>query len=67
MSYIRKGRKGGRIEADLSIDPLEAFGIERDFRNYTWLFVQYFDGYAETLLDYNRRSTSFRLGLRFAS
>lgn len=67
MSFVRQGSKGGRVEADLSIDPLELFDVERRMDTYTWLFIQYFEGYAESLLDYDRRTRSLRFGLRFSS
>lgn len=58
---LRKGAKGsfGSVQADLSY-PLRRFL----FRNVDgYLLVQYFNGYGESLLDYNRKLTSqFRVG-----
>ncbi|MFW7381319.1 MAG: phospholipase A [Oligoflexus sp.] len=65
QSYVRRGTKGGRIESNLSLDPIWWFDSAMALKNRTKLMIQYFDGYADNLLDYNKTRTNLRVGLRF--
>jgi phospholipase A1/A2 len=59
---LRKGNRSdfGTIEASLAV-PYRSLPIVESFNG--WLMVQYFNGYGETLLDYNRKLDSqLRLG-----
>jgi len=59
---FRKGSQGFSTELDLSY-PLRAVGLG-NLNGY--VLLQYFDGYGESILDYNRRLPSqLRLGLMF--
>ncbi len=58
------GPSGGRLICDISWNPLTILDASWAARNHTWLFLQYYQGYAETLVDYNRQTTALRLGLR---
>ena len=49
----------GAFSAELSYPLMRLLGAGPDF----YLFGQSFDGYGENLLDYNRRTTRFRIGL----
>lgn len=58
-SHLRWGQKGGTIQADLTY-PL----VHLLFGNFDlYLQAQYFNGYAETLLNFSDRQEAFRLGL----
>src|SRR6188768_523535 len=64
MSHARKGTK------DWSVGSLEIDGRWRprygDFWRFTpYLYAQFFIGYGETLLSYDRSTTSFRVGIAF--
>ena len=59
---FRKGSQGFSAELDLSY-PLRAVALG-NLNGY--VLLQYFDGYGESILDYNRRLPSqLRLGLMF--
>jgi outer membrane phospholipase A len=55
------GRNGnrGNLQADLNI-PVK---VDRIFDFATYIHLQYWSGYGESLLDYNRRSTALRAGI----
>lgn len=55
------GRDGnrGNLQADLNI-PVK---VDRYFDFATYIHLQYWSGYGESLLDYNRRSTALRAGI----
>ena len=54
----RNGRRGN-LQADLNI-PVK---VDRIFDFATYIHLQYWSGYGESLLDYNRRSTALRAGI----
>lgn len=55
------GRNGnrGNLQADLNI-PVK---VDRIFDFATYIHLQYWSGYGESLLDYNRKSTALRAGI----
>ena len=62
--HVRKGTK------NWSVGSLEVDGRWRprygDFWRFTpYLYTQFFTGYGETLLSYDRSSTAFRIGIGF--
>ncbi len=66
LSLSLTGRMGrdvhkGSFQADLSI-PVK---FDHVFEFATYFLVQYWDGYGESLLDYNRRSSTLRAGVSF--
>ncbi len=56
---FRNGDKGSTYQLDLSYPLSQLFGGSLDM----YIHAQYFNGYAETLLDYNNKSDAFRLGI----
>jgi len=63
-THLRKGTKNwtvGSVELDGRWRP--RYG---DFWRFTpYLYAQFFSGYGETLLNYDRSSTAFRIGIGF--
>ena len=57
-SHLWWARKGPSVELDLSYPMTRLLGKSLNF----YLQAQYFNGYAETLIDYNKRHDAFRLG-----
>jgi outer membrane phospholipase A len=52
------GGNKGSIQADLTV-PVK---VDRFFDFATYFLIQYWDGYGESLRDYNKRSATFRAG-----
>ena len=58
---LRRGSEEGSVLADLSF-PLRQFALTERFNAH--LYFQYFDGYGEDLIRYNKDRQVFRAGLR---
>lgn len=58
IGRMGRDRHKGSVQADLTIPVKSEFLL--DFATY--ILVQYWDGYGESLLDYNLRSSSVRVG-----
>ena len=58
-SYFRSADEGSSYQLDLSYPLNKLFGGSIDM----YIHAQYFNGYAETLLDYNQKDDAFRLGM----
>lgn len=59
---LRKGKRSdfGSVEVNLAI-PYRSVPLLDRFKG--WLMLQYFDGFGETLIDYNvKDDTQYRLG-----
>lgn len=61
----RRGRLGGRVRASLSFNPLFFLPPREAAVNRTQLFFEGFHGHAETLLEYRRKTSNARIGMRF--
>ena len=60
LSLTSRLAKKGALQADLSI-PLKS---DKLFDFATYFLIQYWDGYGESLLDYNKKSQTIRAGFQ---
>jgi phospholipase A1 len=58
---IGRGGHKGSLQADLFL-PVQ---FDRVFDFASYLLIQYWDGYSESLIDYDKRTTSLRIGFSF--
>lgn len=61
-THLRYGQKGGSAQFDLSYPLTELLGSNIDLYFYT----QYYTGYAESLLHYDRKESALRFGFSIA-
>ena len=58
---IGRGGHKGSLQADLFL-PVQ---FDRVFDFASYLLIQYWEGYSESLIDYDKRTTSLRIGFSF--
>ena len=67
-SNLRYGRKGGSMQVDATYPVYKMLFLDdnQDWINPNLYFhIQYFNGYAESLINYNEKSHAIRLGIAF--